>query len=175
MNKELFLNTKETCKETPTLEICSAFSHSVRPDKDALIMPYPGDLERMEIRNAFAAYAWNDVPDELLYREYAALHFFTSAGFRYFLPAFMRSMTTCYKADEAMNDTVVWSLTYRPQEPDFRGAQLERFTGFSPAQGASILHFLEYMAANHDTDFIDPADGTSELQKAIGSWWIKYE
>lgn len=131
-------------------------------------MPCPGDPERLEIRNAYAGYAWNDVPEELLYKECDALHFFTPEGFRYFLPAFLLSMTGRYKADETMNDTVVWSLTYRPEDANFRDEQFERFAGFSPAQGAAILHFLEYMAAHHDEDFTDPTDGMSELRRLSG-------
>lgn len=56
--------------------------------------PYPGDLnivydnsgfhlECIEIREAFAGYAWQEVPDNVLLAEQTALSFMSQKGFKY--------------------------------------------------------------------------------------------
>ncbi|HEX8327719.1 MAG TPA: DUF6714 family protein [Hymenobacter sp.] len=65
--------------------------------------PYPGDanivydntgfhLECIEIRDAFKGHKWHEVPEDVLSTERTGLAFMSKAGFKYYLPTFMKSV-----------------------------------------------------------------------------------
>lgn len=142
-------------KEALTADIRLVFFHTVRSDRDSLVMSCPGDPERLEIRDPYATFAWDEVAEQLFRTECDVLYFFAPEGFRYYLSAFTHSLSELYNTKERTNDMQIWSLTHRSEDAYFRTEQLARFTGFSFAQGSVILHFPEYMEAYHNGDFIN--------------------
>lgn len=156
-------------------ELCVAFADTPRPSAGRLVVPFPGDLERAEISDLYSRHTWQQVPTDLLLHESVALHFFTVEAFLYFLPAFLMSMLRSYDPEADMNDTVIWSLTYRPADASFREEQEGRFGAFSPGHGTAVLHFLEWLEERHGGDFTNPGTGMSDVEQAITGWWARYE
>ena len=90
--------------------------------------PYPGDLqivcdnsgydvEALGIREALKRYTWQTMPPELMHKEQSCLGFLSRAGFKYYLPAFMRFALTDYRTADMVPDNLILSLTL-PIEAD---------------------------------------------------------
>lgn len=166
---------KQQSQEKLLTEIRNSFADTTRPSQEETVMNYSEEPKRAEVRDKFLHYEWSQVPRELLYQERDALHYFTPAGFRYYLPAFLTALVEDYEMDKEMNSAIVWTLTYRLDEAELRNMQRDRFSTFSSEQGTAICHVLRWLLVNHSEDFINPSDNSSELWRAINSWWIKYE
>lgn len=75
-----------------------------------------------------------DVPDDLVVNEYAALSFFSSAGLRHFLPAYLSWVLRHPGSGQAAYDSTVWAL-----DPAYARGRLD---DLDPAQVAVVVDFL---------------------------------
>jgi hypothetical protein len=78
-----------TSKESVIEEIRSAFRDSEYPGDDYLQGSHEGSEPSAEIDPFKGKQNWESVPPQLLDRHYAALTFFSEAGLRFFLPAYL--------------------------------------------------------------------------------------
>lgn len=162
-------------KDTLLAKIKSSFADVPRPERDNIVMFASDDSKRAETGDNYARYEWAEVPQNLLREKPDALHFFTPEAFRYYLPAFLTSMVEDYRAGENMNNTLVWILTYHPENPEIQNMQYQRFGVLSDEQNETIYQVLAWLQAEHGDEFINPSDNSSDLQRAINSRWLSYE
>jgi hypothetical protein len=164
----------EGALETPravAVLIDEAFHDVLYPGDDGLVViQKEHDPERLEIREGFAGKHWSVLPLSFLRYHHQSLFFFTSAAYRFYLPAYLKASTISYNKAGNIPGSVVFSLT-RPQES---GPDLDRFLvtmeGFSAAQGKTILAFLHLLLADHSGDF--PGN---ELDSAIDGFWFQFK
>lgn len=76
-------------KETVTRAVISAFENNAYPGDDYLLGSRQGCEPFDEVLPFQGKTTWQDVPPEFLDQRAGALHFFSEAGLRFFLPAFL--------------------------------------------------------------------------------------
>jgi hypothetical protein len=99
-------------------KITAAFENEPYPGDSAIVYDNSGfHLECIEIRDAFAGYSWQEVPDSVLQTEPTALSFMSIKGFKYYLPTFMCSLL---RDESVLGDDIgmVVSLLKLPTEID---------------------------------------------------------
>ena len=74
------------------------------------------------------------MPDELVVREYAALSFFSAAGLRHFLPAYLSWALRHPDSPQAAYDSTVWVLL-----PEYGRGRLD---GLTPVEVEAVVAFL---------------------------------
>lgn len=142
--------------------------------------PYPGDQgivstliisgqevedpERKEIAEAFRGVHWNAVSHETLMRNRDSLSFFTPAGLRFFLPAYLMA------ALDGVGDIRGFVVDFLrcPEgslhEGQLRAHFLEQMSSLSPSQGNAVKLFLEYLKdSTHDA--LSRGDITAALER----------
>jgi len=114
----------------------------------------------LEAREKDPETRWTDVPDWKLESLSSTLSFFDVAGWRFYLPAFMRwSLRNWRTNDSVTPDSVIWSLTF---DEFWR----ERFESLDRRQSEAVLAFLE---------FFDEYSGEPDAGKAIQSYWRRFK
>lgn len=73
----------------------------------AVVDDVPDDLERQDIHAAFAARAWDSIPDDVLRFHAEAVFFFTPEAWVYFVPAYMSFMIRDLEGCDMVATTVV--------------------------------------------------------------------
>jgi hypothetical protein len=122
-------------------QIEAAFADVPRPDNDALL--WDQSFDDNDIAALYDVAHWRDVPDAVIEQEYAALSFLSPAGFRHFIPAYMRRVLRHPGSGAAVVGSTLWSLT-----PEW---SLVKFVDFDTAQRAAVITFLEAMT-DYDED-----------------------
>ena len=108
---------------------------------------------------------WRDVPDAVVEREYAALSFLSPAGFRHFIPAYMRFVLGHLGGGAAAINSTIWSLS-----PDFyaddslREFTVSKFAELDDAQRGAVVAFLEAVSKQGDEH------ERAEAEKALEYW-----
>jgi uncharacterized protein DUF6714 len=114
-----------------------AFGRLERPSNEALLHPDCSDdgdlLELYEVAD------WREMSDELVVRNYAAPSFLSAAGFRYFLPAFMRYALTHPESPEFVIESTVRHLAPGGEWDEFMRSKLAEVDA---DQAAAIRLFL---------------------------------
>lgn len=143
-----------------------AFAGVEYPGREALVNNHC--CECADVSAAFAHKRWTEITlhDLLAGRETALLN---AAAWRYYLPAVM---IWCVREPEAV-DVIQDNLVYQLEPPgDGRGIPEwfdERTAGFSPAQRASIVAFLELYRARDEACW--PAGARPQhVDRALAYW-----
>lgn len=147
-------------------EIRAAFAATPYPGDDQLCGSEQGD-EPAEYALELRGVRWQLAHPELLARCYAALSFLSDPGFRYFLPAFMRSDLLDYESNANPVFNLTHGLTRRYPQWDlfnWRSYAVNRFQAFTRAERLAIVHYLEYRAAVDDYD-------APSVQAALENYW----
>jgi hypothetical protein len=143
--------------------IGAAFADAPRPANEALLHERcfdDGDIEAL-----YPIAGWRDVPDDVVEREYAALSFLSPAGFRHFIPAYMRFALRRLDTGAAAVDSTIWSLApgfYG--DPELRDFTVSKLEALDAAQRGAVIAFLEAVRAHGD----DQRARDAEL--ALGHW-----
>lgn len=91
-----------------TAEINDHFGPETYPGDSALVTEgSAGEAEALRIREALRGRAWQEVPDEVLREVRTGLSLLSEAGFKYYLPAFMRYLVRDFKPMHNGIDTVL--------------------------------------------------------------------
>lgn len=104
-------------KQELIAEIREAFANEVYPGDTNIVTPFEGDSEREEFADSFRGKTWQSVPNELLFYERDSLPFFTPAGYKYYLPAFLIFVVDDYYEADTLTDNLILQLTL-PTEID---------------------------------------------------------
>jgi len=101
--------------------------------------------ECAEIEHDFAGRTWNEITDEKLRYHSGSIHFLMSdPAWRYFLPAFLRSIVkTSGMADDAVADSTVAALSSKYMEE-------ARASGLEPSQRRTIVQVLRWLDLRQD-------------------------
>ena len=143
--------------------------------------PYPGDanIGWDGIDETLRGKHWRDIPLDIIIRDRSEISFLTSAGFRYYLPAFMLAVLRHYQEVDQLSEYVVVSLSPEPQgelphpnERDLSRWLTERTARFSPAQSSAVLAFLKSYRVLHAADFAESVY-SSLLDSALQFWEAK--
>jgi hypothetical protein len=108
------------------------------------------DAERDDITRFFFGRRWQSLSIDELRCEYSAVHFFSPAAYRYFLPAFMLAVVERFDDADLVTDSLL--LTLSPDRPLFRS----RVAVLSAQQRQAIRAFLEYLRDERRDPRIDP-------------------
>lgn len=169
--REKCLERKHTPEEILE-ELENAFADVPRPEKQTILIDEMEIEKQAKMGEALSRYTWQEIPQESLYENQDALLCFTPEGFRYYLPAFLMEAVRNYNPESHLYPLLIQSLTRVELSREF---EWEHFEIFFTKEGKAVYHFLEWMVANHNDDFINMSDGSSQLWQAIESWWVQYE
>jgi hypothetical protein len=104
-----------------------------------VIDDHASDEERTRARSQDTESRWQDVPDNVIEREYTIFSFLDDAGFRYDLPAYMIwALRNVERTQSVSLDSTVYALEPSSYFPQRSGL-------FNHAQARAILHFLEWI------------------------------
>ena len=146
--------------------IAAAFADVPRPDPAALHNDHC--CECAETSEAYGALPWPEIRLEHLLagRETSLL---TVAAWRYYLPAMM---TWCLRQPveaDVLVDYVAWQLTPPAGERGVPDWFAPRAVGFTSAQRAAIVAYLEWYRA-HEAALWAPSASPNDVGGAI-AWW----
>ncbi|MEO3427967.1 DUF6714 family protein [Pelagibius sp. CAU 1746] len=122
-------------------EIEAAFGDLTPPGDGALLHPRCRDDN--DIAEFYGAPRWQDLPGDLLVRNYAAPSFFSAAGFRYYLPAFMVWSLQNAESPEYLAEATLRAFDPGPQSDPLHAFQASKFALFDSAQRRAVAAFLE--------------------------------
>lgn len=130
--------------------------------------PYPGDdriaystaaFECSELNADFKGKHWREIPREVLKRHHDDLPLFSSAGRRFYLPAYLFAAL-----DDFWDLREFVSIHLTPEEnPDAMQSFRERFDDFTPAEKQSIKKFFEHLRDEESDQYWAP--------KALKLYW----
>jgi len=142
--------------------IDAAFAGVPRPADDALL--HEDCCDDGDIAALYAFAHWRDVPDDVVATEYAALSFLGPAGYRHFIPAYMRFSLRHLAAGYSAVDSTIWSLTARDWEDEAAdGFRRSKWSLFDDAQRAAVVSFLEAVRE------LTP-DDDDDVDRALRTW-----
>jgi hypothetical protein len=137
-------------------EIERVFADVPRPPNDELL--HPQCFDDGDIRELYPITRWQDVPDAVVEREYAALSFLSAAGFRHFLPAYLRFVLTQDDEGQAVIGSTFAALDPDRYDPELAAFQRSKYVLFSEPQRRAIAAFVRAFA-DHE-----------EIGGAVGAW-----
>jgi hypothetical protein len=132
-----------TTKEEALARIEAAFGGVPRPTNGELLHPESSD--DMDLEPLYEIDSWRDLTDEVLIYSYAAPSFLSAAGFRYFLPAYMRFSLNNPDSPEAVVSATIWGLDPSLYSEQIAEYARSKYALFDKAQRAAIVAFLEAM------------------------------
>lgn len=126
------------------------------------------EAERAQVRDLDTETRWEDVPADLIARFSCQLAFVDGAGYRYYIPAFMRWVVTNYHESRSFTvDSTIYGLAHVANPGDCPAARALPL--LSAPQRCAIAKFLLHMstaAALH-------ADA-AHAQQALDRFWGRY-
>jgi hypothetical protein len=125
----------------------AAFADVARPADDELL--HPRCLDDGDIQGLSGVARWQDLDDATIEREYAALSFLSAAGFRHFLPAYLRWVLTHEDHGEAVIGATLAALDPDRYGDDLAAFQRSKYVSLTEEQRAAIAAFVRAMAG-HD-------------------------
>ena len=120
-------------------EIGQAFHGVSRPG----VMLHPEGYDDSEISAFYRYERWQDIEDEDIEFENAALCFVSAEGFQFLIPAYMRFALTHLESDCNSIDATIYALC---PSGDLDSFQRSKYVTLSIPQRCAIRHFLECMA-----------------------------
>ena len=127
----------------PTLEtIEAAFADAPRPPDGELLHERCSDDN--DIVALYGVAHWRELDDATVEREYAALSFLSPAGFRHFIPAYLRFALRHLDTGAAAVDSTIWSLSpYRYDDPGLQAFTESKLEPLDDRQRAAAVAFLD--------------------------------
>jgi hypothetical protein len=108
---------------------------------------------------------WRALPDEVVEREYAALSFLSPAGFRHFVPAYMRFALRHLGTGAAAVDATIWSFDPdRYDDPSLNEFAHSKLEPLDAGERAAVAAFLRSVRA-----LGDPAEA-ADAERALDAW-----
>jgi hypothetical protein len=182
------------------IKISICFRDTVPPDNNNIILKdHDHILEAKEIEERFRGCTWEDISNQILLNNKAALGYFTNETFIYFLPSYMKLLITDFEKTDVLIDSLITGLTL-PSEIDSQYQYLSykmdekkrvnldeyfekeiknidnRIHDFikktallSYEQSSCVLNFLEYLNENYSGYF-----EVNLLEKAIKRYWFNF-
>ena len=127
----------------PTLAaIDAAFADAPRPPDAGLLHERCSDDN--DIVALYGVAHWRELDDATIEREYAALSFLSPAGFRHFIPAYLRFALCHLDTGAAAVDSTIWSLSpYRYDDPGLQSFTESKLDPLDGRQRAAAIAFLD--------------------------------
>ena len=135
--------------------------------------PRPADAELLHERcfddnDIVALYGvahWRELDDATVEREYAALSFLSPAGFRHFIPAYLRFALRHLDSGAAAVDSTIWSLAPpRYDDPGLQAFTASKLEALEEGERAAAVAFLDAVRELGD-DHV-----AAEAELAL-TWW----
>jgi len=122
--------------------------------------------------------SWTEVPGEALDECDAALSHFTTASWRFYLPAYICRALSLFVPPDLETDLlgiVVFQLTlHEKSDEGLRGYLLERYRSLTPAQHEAVRHFLE-LVVHESLRLVETTNDHYQIyddaKKALESYW----
>ena len=143
-------------------QIDDAFGAAPRPSDEDLL--HEDCRDDNDIAALYAYAHWRDVPGDVLVTEYAALSFLSPAGYRHFIPAYMRHALQHFDSGESVVDSTLWSLALNDWEDErMRAFRRSKWSLLDAPQRAAVVAFLRAAdaLAGHDDD---------DVARALATW-----
>jgi hypothetical protein len=132
-----------TERETALERIERAFADVPRPRNDELL--HPQCFDDGDIQALYGIERWQDVPDDVIEREYAALSFLSAAAFRYFLPAYLRWVLRHDDEGQAVIGSTLAALDPGRFGSELEAFQRSKYVTLTPAEREAIAGFVDVM------------------------------
>jgi hypothetical protein len=132
------------------------FTDVPRPSNDELLHPRCADDG--DIQALYPIARWQDVPDDVVEREYAALSFLSADGFRQFLPAYLLFVLRHEDEGQAVIGSTLAALDPALYSEDLEAFQRSKYVSLTAPEREAIAAFVRAMA-DHD-----------EIGGAVGEW-----
>jgi hypothetical protein len=116
--------------------IAAAFPLLPVPPAERIVAEVAGDLERDEVRDAFAGKAWTELPFDLLRYHAESLYLLLPEGWAYYAPAFMSATISDYVGSDMISRIFVTSLHVESDE---------LLPILNPLQRATVRDFLDWL------------------------------
>ena len=148
----------------PTLAtIDAAFAGAPRPADAELL--HERCFDDNDIAALYGVPHWRELDDATVEREYAALSFLSPAGFRHFIPAYLRFALRHLDSGAAAVDSTIWSLAPpRYDDPGLQAFTASKLEVLDEPQRAAAVAFLEAVRELGD-DHV-----AAEAELAL-TWW----
>jgi len=144
-------------------QIEDAFADAPRPSNDDLL--HERCMDDNDIARLYPIAHWQDMPDDLVESEYAALSFLSPDGFRHFIPAYMAFALRHLDSGAAAVDSTIWSLApVFYEDAGIRDFVLSKLSSLGDDQRAAAIVFLEAVCEVGD-DYV-----AAQAEKALGYW-----
>jgi hypothetical protein len=141
----------------------AAFAEAPRPADDALL--HERCFDDNDIVALYGVPHWRELDDATVEREYAALAFLSPAGFRHFIPAYLRFALRRLDSGAAAVDSTIWSLSPpRYDAPGLQSFTASKLEALDERQRAAAVAFLEAVRELGDEH------AAAEAELAL-SWW----
>ncbi len=155
-------------------EVISAIRDAFSEEK------YPGDRRIMYddrlhpdpecriIRKELRGKKWQELDQQgLMCNHSSSFHFFSSMGYRYYLPAYL--ITALEHNASLLCDNIVWSLKCPPVSSDEYGRFQDRHSALKKRQKESVRMFLAYMKNS-----AKEPDQRKDALLALDSYWGQF-
>ena len=146
-----------TTAEEALAAIEAAFRDQERPSDADLL--HPRCFDDMDLEGLYPISHWTEMTDADVVGCYASLSFLSAAGFRHFLPAYMRFVLRNPESAEAVVSSTIWALDPTIHEGDLADFARSKYELLADAQRRAVVAFLRAMAQ------FDPDAG-----RALRSW-----
>ena len=125
-----------------------AFAEAPRPGNADLL--HPACSDDMDIEHLYAVSSWRDLGDRDVIGGYAALAFLSPAGFRHFVPAYLRWVLRHPDSAEAVVDSTVWAFHAEMYDRSLRPFVRSKWELLDGPQRDAVSAFLEAMTPHHE-------------------------
>jgi hypothetical protein len=140
-----------------------AFAGTPRPPDAALL--HERCFDDNDIVALYGVPHWRELPDETVEQEYAALSFLSPAGYRHFIPAYMRFALRNLGTGAAAVDSTIWSFDPdRHDDPALRDFARSKLEPLEAGERAAVGAFLQAVRT-----LGDPAE-TADAERALAGW-----
>ena len=149
--------------EATLATIEAAFDDAPRPPDGELL--HERCFDDNDIAALYAVAHWRELDDATIEREYAALSFLSPAGFRHFIPAYLRFALRHLDTGAAAVDSTIWSLSPpRYDDPGLQAFTESKLEPLDERQRAAAVAFLDAVCELGD-DHV-----AAEAELAL-RWW----
>ena len=127
--------------------------------------------QRLRARKKDPEKRWTEVPDDVIETAgVSAASFLDPAGWKFYLPAFMRWTIRHYadRPGSMLVDQTIYSLGLPPAEDHLHGFHMKHFQTLDERQSRAVCRFLRFMAAQHDHADADFAE------QALEAYWARF-